>query len=89
MCWGACVGGGPKSLLFIEVFFEAAVLVSVCQEHGKWRLGKRRKVERRKDARRVGWMPEGVVHAGVLLGCVLGCVRGVPVGGPCVGRTLL
>ncbi|WP_375630065.1 MULTISPECIES: hypothetical protein [unclassified Bartonella] len=59
-------------------FFAAALLMSVCQEHGKWRLGKRRKAERRKGVQegRGGYACEGVVHAGVLLGCVLGCMLG-------------
>ncbi|WP_375646215.1 hypothetical protein [Bartonella sp. TT29SHDZB] len=45
MCWDACVEGVgllPKSLLFIEGF-AAAALMSACQEHGKWRLGERRR----------------------------------------------
>ncbi|WP_375677031.1 hypothetical protein [Bartonella sp. AP88XZML] len=64
-------------------FFEAALLMSVCQEHGKWRLGKRRKVERRKGVQEGwgGYACEGVVHAGVscwggMLGHVLGCLCG-------------
>ncbi|WP_375631452.1 MULTISPECIES: hypothetical protein [unclassified Bartonella] len=50
-------------------FSEMAVLVFVCQEHGKWRFE-----ERRKDARRAGRMP-------VRVWCMLEC----PVGVPCVG----
>ncbi len=52
-----CLCGGVfcyQRVCFSLKFFEAALLMSVCQEHGKWRLGKRRKVERRKDARRWG-----------------------------------
>ncbi|WP_375668426.1 hypothetical protein [Bartonella sp. AP36NXGY] len=43
--------------------------MSACQEHGKWRLGKRRKVERRKGVQegRGGYACEGGVHAGVLV----------------------
>ncbi|WP_375642845.1 MULTISPECIES: hypothetical protein [unclassified Bartonella] len=54
---------------------EMAVLMFVCQEHGKWHLEKRRKAEKRKGVQEGwgGYACEGVVHAGVLLGCVLGC----------------
>ncbi|WP_375677048.1 hypothetical protein [Bartonella sp. AP88XZML] len=41
---------------------EMAVLMFVCQEHGKWRLGKRRKGVQEGWG---GYACEGVVHAGV------------------------
>ncbi|WP_375607063.1 hypothetical protein [Bartonella sp. AC142YNZD] len=63
--------------------FEAALLMSACQEHGKWHLEKRRKAERRKGVKERwgGYVCERVVHAGVLfwdtlLGHVLGCLCG-------------
>ncbi len=55
-----------------------AVLVFVCQEHGKWRFE-----ERRKDARRAGRMP-------VRVWCMLESCWGVlcwgACGCPCVGK---
>ncbi|WP_375686639.1 hypothetical protein [Bartonella sp. AC331YNZD] len=63
--------------------FEAALLMSACQEHGKWHLEKRRKAERRKGVKEGwgGYVCERVVHFGVLfwdtlLGHVLGCLCG-------------
>ncbi|WP_375682684.1 MULTISPECIES: hypothetical protein [unclassified Bartonella] len=55
-CFGGvgCLCGGVfcyQRVCFSLKVFEAALLMSACQEHGKWRLGKRRKVERRKGVK--------------------------------------
>ncbi|WP_375664205.1 MULTISPECIES: hypothetical protein [unclassified Bartonella] len=72
-CWGACVEGGCQRVCFSLSFSEMALLVFVCQEHGKWCLEKRRKGV--KEGRGGYACFEGVVHVGVLLGClVLGCL---------------
>ncbi|WP_375670106.1 hypothetical protein, partial [Bartonella sp. CL29QHWL] len=49
--WVCC-----QRVCFSLSFSEMAVLMSACQEHGKWCLEKRRKAERRNDARRAGWV---------------------------------
>ncbi|WP_375654334.1 MULTISPECIES: hypothetical protein [unclassified Bartonella] len=81
LCVGVSVWRGwvcCQRVCFSLSFFEMAVLMSACQEHGKWCLEKRRKAERRKGVKegRGGYACfEGVVHVGVLLGClVLGCL---------------
>ncbi|WP_375693600.1 hypothetical protein [Bartonella sp. AP11XZML] len=77
-CWGACVEGECQRVCFSLSFFEMALLMVVCQEHGKWCLGKRRTV-----ARRVGvdlpwrvWCMLGPVWGMCLGGCLLGCLCG-------------
>ncbi|WP_375670915.1 hypothetical protein [Bartonella sp. CL434QHHD] len=76
LCWGALVWKGwvcCQRVCFSLSFSEMAVLMSACQEHGKWRLEERRKAERRKGVKegRGGYACfEGVVHVGVLLGHV-------------------
>ncbi|WP_375614454.1 hypothetical protein, partial [Bartonella sp. AC535YNZD] len=88
----ACVGmpvweGECQGVCFSLKVFEAALLMSACQEHGKWHLEKRRKAERRKGVKEGwgGYVCERVVHAGVLFWDTLACV-GIPVWeGECQG----
>ncbi|WP_273790931.1 hypothetical protein [Bartonella sp. CM31XJBT] len=63
----------------------------VCQEHGKWCLEERRKGVKEGRMQEGGADAcEGVVHAGVLLGClVLECPVGVPVCGGVLPKSLL
>ncbi len=83
--WVCC-----QRVCFSLSFSEMAVLVFVCQEHGKWRLEKRRKAERRKGVKegRGGYACfEGVVHVG--MSPCWGALCWGACGCPCVGKTLL
>ncbi|WP_375692706.1 hypothetical protein [Bartonella sp. AP258QHHD] len=59
---GACVGvpvweGECQRVCFSLKVFEAALLMSACQEHGKWRLEKKEESGKEEGGeRRVGWI---------------------------------